>query len=154
MNDSRYTRRFIAVPLLGLAMLTAACGDDDDSAVAGEQAADTAEVGGEQVGFCQAVFDLTAASDEDLGIDPEEASEEEMIAASRAWYGSEKAGELMDAATATAADELTDDVQTLVDGLREFSGTGDVDAAEAAIGDAQENVDAYLEAECPDLPVR
>jgi len=101
--------------------------------------------------YCQTVFDLTAASDEDLGITPEEASMSEIRAATRAFYGSERAEELMDQAVSTAPAGLLEETETLVDGLRTYAADGDLRAASRRIGKSQQRIDRFLEQECPEV---
>lgn len=147
MNPTRQRTRQLSALLVVASLALAGCGEED----AGPSAAPSPTASPDPTTYCHAVFDLTAASDEDLGIVPEEATREEILDASIAWYGSDRADGLMRTALDSAPPLLARDTEVLVEGLRQFAEDGDAKSVGRKIGDSQDRIDGYLESECPEI---
>ena len=99
--------------------------------------------------FCTAIGDLLATSKKNLGINPNKSSPKKIVKATKRWYGTSRAEELMTKAEDNAPAALAADISKLVTGIKEFARTGDLKAAQKSIGSIQAKVDRYRTTECP-----
>lgn len=144
-------RRVLAIVIAVSALITSACGDDDDEAATPAPVDEaTEEPAGDVSAFCTTLNDLFNAADEDLGVDTETASEDEIIAASAEFFASDRGESLMEQALEQAPPGLQTDLQTVIDAAQEFGQTGDTAALEAdEVAAADEAVQAFEEENCP-----
>lgn len=126
----------------------AACGSDDDGGTEDTQAAETsaAEESGGADAFCEAAVDLEAAFSQGPPIDETTPPEEEQAVL-------EEFGATLEPLLAevedTAPEELSEDVTSSTETIREALSTGDPSATEGPeFQQADDNIDEYMLAEC------
>ena len=136
----------ITVLCAAVSLALAACGSDDQPAKR-----PVPEPVANVPALCAALYDLFETSDEDLGINADRATPEQLMPAMRRWFQSSKARGLMDRALAAAPTGIRSDVETLIGGAREFGATGDPAVIETKpVERAQAAVDEFEQRSCPE----
>ena len=135
--------RFLAVHLaiVALAIPLAACGDDDDGT-------DPTSVASDVERYCEIVELLETAGEEEFRELEQDrnATEEDFEAAERSMFESNE--ELFDELTEVAPEEIRDDVQILIGGIRERAGLSGLEFSNREQNEAEQSIRSFERENC------